>query len=175
MTNDMFICTFDSVHQMLTYKQRDQRAEKNIKKYEKCLQHVFKITYVLFVHYHIIWKFGIYSRGPKLWCTPNGLFVFNRLVYGVTSAAAFFSREQWNMSMQEFSNVKTILDDMLITEKSQEAQIKMLKLVSARLQGYGVKVNPGKCKFFHDSIVFCAHRIDKEGIQKTGDKIEAVI
>ena len=45
----------------------------------------------------------------------------------------------------------------------------------ARLKDYGIKINPAKCKFFQDSVVFCAHRIDKEGIHKTEDKIEAVI
>ena len=56
-----------------------------------------------------------------------------------------------------------------------EEHLKTLELVLARLKYYGLKVNPTKCKFFQDSVVFCANRIDKEGIHKTEDKIEAVI
>ena len=45
----------------------------------------------------------------------------------------------------------------------------------ARLKDYALKVNTAKCKLFQDSVVFCTHRIDKEVIHKTEDKIKAVI
>ena len=53
--------------------------------------------------------------------------------------------------------------------------LKTLELVLARLKKYGLKVNPSKCKFFQDSVVFYAHRIVKDGIHKMKDKIEAII
>ena len=50
-----------------------------------------------------------------------------------------------------------------------------LELELARLKDNGLKVNPAKCKFFQDSVVFCGHRIDNDGIHKTEGTIEAVI
>ena len=60
---------------------------------------------------------------------------------------------------------------MLITEE----HLKTLELVLVRLKDYGLRVKPAKGKFFQDSVVFCAHKTDKEGIHKTEDKIEAII
>ena len=105
--------------------------------------------------------------------TPKGLFVFNRMAYGIAPAAAIFQRAMKQV-LAGIDNVKVILDDMLITGKTEE-HLKTLELMLARLKDYGLEVNPEKCKFFQDSVVFCAHRIDKEGIYKMEDKIEAII
>ena len=95
--------------------------------------------------------------------TQKELFVFNHLAYGIAPAAAIFQRaiEQVLAGI----DVKIILDDMLITGKTEE-HLETLELVLARLRDYRLKVNPAKCKFFQDSVVFCAHRIDKEGFTK---------
>ena len=116
------------------------------------------------------------DESKKFLCinTQKGLFVFNRMAYGIAPAAAIFQRAMEQV-LAGIDNVKVILDDMVITGKTEEEHLKTLELVLARLKDYGLKVNPAKCKFFQDSVVFCAHRIDKEGIHKTEDKIEAVI
>ena len=106
--------------------------------------------------------------------TQKRLFVFNRLAYGIAPAAAIFQRAMEQV-LAGMDNVKVILDAMLITRKTEEEHLKILKLVLAMLRDYKLKVNPAKCKFFQDSVVFCAHRIDKEGIHKTEDKIKAAI
>ena len=95
------------------------------------------------------------------------------MAYGIAPTAIF--QRAMEQVLAGIDNVKVILDDMLITGKTQEDHLKTLELVLARLKDYELKVNPAKCKFFQDSVVFCAHRIDKEGIHKMEDKIEAVI
>ncbi|CAC5375274.1 unnamed protein product [Mytilus coruscus] len=43
-----------------------------------------------------------------------------------------------------------------------------------RLNQYGLRANLDKCEFFKDSVIFCGHVIDKHGLHKTPDKIEAI-
>ena len=50
-----------------------------------------------------------------------------------------------------------------------------LEQVLSRLSEYGLKVNKNKCMFFQDRITYCGHEIDREGLWKSNDKIEAVI
>ena len=44
-----------------------------------------------------------------------------------------------------------------------------------RLQDAGLKGNKEKCEFFRDRVQFCGHEIDREGLHKTQEKIEAVV
>ena len=44
-----------------------------------------------------------------------------------------------------------------------------------RLQDTGLKANKEKCEFFRDRVQFCGHEIDREGLHKTQEKIEAVV
>ena len=44
-----------------------------------------------------------------------------------------------------------------------------------RLQDTGLKANKEKCEFFRDRVQFCGHEIDREGLRKTQEKIEAVV
>ena len=82
----------------------------------------------------------------KLLCinTQKGLFVFNRMTYGIAPAAAIFQRTMEQV-LAGIDNVKVILDDMLITGKTEE-HLKTLELVLARLKDYGLKVKPAKYK-----------------------------
>ena len=89
-------------------------------------------------------------------------------------AAAIFQKAMKQV-LAGIDDVKFILVDMLIMGKTEKEHLKTLELVLTRLKNYGLKVNPAKCKFFPDSVVFCAHRIEKDGIRKTEDRIEAVI
>ena len=38
-----------------------------------------------------------------------------------------------------------------------------------------MRANQKKCQFFHENVTFCGHSIDKHGLHKTQDKIDAVV
>ena len=69
---------------------------------------------------------------------------------------------------------RCLLDDIVVTGKSLDDHCTNLNKVLERLAEYGLTLNRKKCAFFKDSIQFCGHRLDREGIHKTQDKIEAV-
>ena len=48
-------------------------------------------------------------------------------------------------------------------------------MVLQRLNKYGLKENLKKCEFLKDSLEFCGHKIDKDGLHKMRTKTEAVM
>ena len=50
-----------------------------------------------------------------------------------------------------------------------------MEKVLKRLQEAGLKANREKCEFFKERVQFCDREIDREGLHKTQEKIEAVV
>lgn len=108
----------------------------------------------------------------KLLTTINahkGLYACNRLVFGITSAPAFWQRTM--DSILEGLPVQCNQDDIIVTGKTEDEHYKNLKSVLQRLQDHGLRANLDKCSFFQNSVVFCGMKIAAHGIHKTEDKI----
>lgn len=77
--------------------------------------------------------------------------------------------------LQGIPGTQCLLDDMIITGQTDEEHLANLESVLSRLEEHGLRANPQKCEFFKDSIQFCGHEIDKSGLHKTREKIDAVV
>ena len=117
------------------------------------------------------------TEESKKYLTINmhkGLFQYNRLVFGVTSSPAIWQRAI-DQVLQGIPGTQCILDDMIVSGKTDEEHLENLESVLKWLQDAGLKANKEKCKFFRDRVQFCGHEIDREGLHKTQEKIEAVV
>ena len=77
-------------------------------------------------------------------------------------------------TFQGIPNVEVMLDDIIVTGKSDEAHLENLEAVLKRLAEKNLRINVQKCRFFLERIEYCGHEIDKDGLHKTNAKIEAV-
>lgn len=106
--------------------------------------------------------------------TEKGLYRFKRLVYGVASAPALWQRAM-DTILQGLPGVKCIIDDMIITGRTDEEHLRNLEAVLEKLDEHGLRANLDKCEFFKKKVTFCGHEIDEKGLHKTQKKIEAVV
>jgi hypothetical protein len=106
--------------------------------------------------------------------THKGLYKHNRLTFGIASAPSIWQRAI-DQILQGLSGVQCVLADMIITGKSDDEHLQNLENVLQRLQDNGLRANIEKCSFLQDGVVYCGHEISKEGLQKTKDKVEAVV
>ena len=106
--------------------------------------------------------------------THEGLFQYNRLGFGVTSCPAIWQRAI-DQVLQGVPDTQCILDDMIITGKTDEEHLENLEKLLKRLQDAGLKANKDKCEFFRDKVQFCGHEIDSKRLHKTQEKIDAVV
>ena len=70
------------------------------------------------------------------------------------------------------SGASCILDD---TGKDDAEHLANLEEVLRRLQLHGLRANKAKCEFFKEKITYCGHDIDKDGLHKSAEKVEAVL
>ena len=77
--------------------------------------------------------------------------------------------------LENIPYTKCIIDDILVSGENEEAHLKNLATVFARLEQFGLKVNTKKCEFFKPSIEFCGHKISNQGLHKSPSKLEAVL
>ena len=104
----------------------------------------------------------------------KGLYQYNLLVFGVTSCPAIWQRVI-DQVLQGVPDTKCILDDMIITCKTDEEHLENLEKLLKRLQDAGLEANKERCEFFGDRVQFCGHEVDSEGLHKTQEKIEAAV
>ncbi|XP_030621125.1 uncharacterized protein K02A2.6-like [Chanos chanos] len=106
--------------------------------------------------------------------THRGLFQYNRLVFGVASAPAIWQRAM-DQVLQDIPGTQCYLDDIIVTGKNDEEHLQNLSKVLTRLSEYGLHAKRSKCEFFKSEISYCGHVIDKHGLHKSQEKIEAVL
>ncbi|XP_056151530.1 uncharacterized protein K02A2.6-like, partial [Lampris incognitus] len=105
--------------------------------------------------------------------TRRGLYVCNRLPYGVASAPAIFQRTMDEV-LQGLDGVVCYLDDILITGTDTTAHLRNLKQVLQRLEEHGLRLNKEKCAFFQNSVAYLRHVVDAEGVRPIKEKTEAI-
>ena len=105
--------------------------------------------------------------------THKGLYVYNRLVFEITSSPAIWQRTM-DKILQGLPGVQCNQDDMIITGRTDEKHLTNLRNVLSRLQEYGLNANASKCSFFRKEVVFCGMKVTEVGVHKTEDKSNAV-
>lgn len=94
--------------------------------------------------------------------THRGLFMYNIIIYGLSSSPGIFQRIMSNL-LRDISNVIVFLDDILIYGKTIESHLDTLDKVLQRLE------QDGKGK------IFWIYVIDNEGIQPDMDKDKPIL
>ena len=101
--------------------------------------------------------------------THTGLFCYNRLLYGISSAPAIFQRTMENI-LQDIPCVAVYLDDIILTGATTAHHLETLDLVLGRLEEAGLRLKRENCIFLADEVVYLGHKIDQQG----QDKVEAI-
>ena len=105
--------------------------------------------------------------------THKGLFKYNRLPFGVSSAPAIFQRTMETL-LQGIQGVSVYLDDILITGSDNKSHLENLEQVLNRLESAKLRLNKTKCSFMQPRIEYLGHIIDDKGLHPTEKKIKAI-
>lgn len=108
-------------------------------------------------------------------CTPFGLFEFNRMPFGLSNAPSTFQRLMERMfGSQHFQTLLLYLDDVIVFSCSMDQHLERLDKVLGRLHQEGLKVKLEKCCFFKTEVKYLGHVISNNGVSTDPEKITAV-
>ncbi len=123
------------------------------------------------------WHIGIAEedKHKTAFITPEGLYEFNVLCFGLCSAPATFQRYmnkvigglKWKSSL-------VYLDDIIIFSKTFEEHLVHVREVFERLSKYNLRLNPKKCEFLCQVVKFLGYVVSKSGISADPAKVQAV-
>lgn len=105
--------------------------------------------------------------------THRGLFQYNRLPFGVSSAPGVFQRVMESL-LQGVPHVVVYLDDILVTGPTDEEHLAALEEVFKRVQDAGLRLKREKCTFMASAVAYLGHKIDSQGLHPLPDKVRAV-
>ena len=105
--------------------------------------------------------------------THKGLFKYNRLPFGVSSAPAIFQRCMESLFHGQ-KGVSVFIDDILVTGSSTEEYLENLERVLHILESANLRLNKNKCSFARPSVEYLGYVIDEQGLHPTEEKVVAI-
>ncbi len=106
--------------------------------------------------------------------TPQGLYKWKRLPYGVSSATAIF-QQVMDQVLQGVEKCVCRVDDILITGSNDQEHCDRLGEVLDRLYQAGFRCRLDKSKFLADEVIYLGHRISKEGVTPCSEKVKTLL
>jgi hypothetical protein len=82
----------------------------------------------------------------------------------ISSGSAFCASLQSVMATLTTRDVLTFVDDVIVFSQNFSDHKERLREVFTLFRKFNVSVNPSKCMIAHDSIEFCGHRINSQGV-----------
>ena len=115
------------------------------------------------------------DREKTAFVTPDGLWEFLRLPFGVSGGPATFQRAiEVVLSGLTFETCLCYFDDIIIPSCNLQQQCERLALVLTRFREHNLKVKASKCCFGADQVLFLGHIVSSAGVLTDPKKIAAV-
>ena len=113
------------------------------------------------------------SKPLTAFLTPDGLFQFTVMPFGLVNAPASFSRIMRRL-LNGLDGVVNYIDDILVYSTTWEQHIATLTEVLNRLRTSKLTARPSKCFIGHTSIEFLGHVIEEGQVKPRPEKLKAI-
>ena len=105
------------------------------------------------------------SQKYTAFITPDGLYEFKRMPFGLKNSPNVFHRLMLKIKEQVHEDDLIIyMDDILIGSQTFEKMLEKLSRVLTALRNAGLTLNIRKCEFMKSTITFLGHELTADGI-----------
>lgn len=113
------------------------------------------------------------SKHKTAFRTPNGLFQFKVMAFGLVSAPATFSRLMRKL-LKGMEDLDNFLDDILIFSKTWLDHLQVLRQLLLRLRDANLTARPSKCCIGFPKLECLGHMVSEGILEPHPDKIKAI-
>eukprot|EP00731_Ephydatia_muelleri_P023718 Em0015g1301a len=115
------------------------------------------------------------DRQKTAFTTPEGLFEFKVMPFGLCNAPATFQRLMDRvLNDLKWTDCLVYFDDIVVVGRTFSEHLHCLGNVLTRLRQAGLKLQPKKCNFCQQKVRFLGHVVSASGISTDPDKTEVV-
>ena len=115
------------------------------------------------------------DRQKTAFCTPEGLFQFKVMPFGLCNAPATFQRlMDLVLAGLQWSDCLVYIDDVIVLGRTFDEHLRNLRSVLQLLRESGLRLNQCKCSFFQKEVQYLGHIISRDGVATDPSKTEKV-
>ena len=115
------------------------------------------------------------SKEKTAFCTRKGLFEWEVMPFGLSSACATFQRLMETILCEmRFEELLIYLDDILIWGRTVKETLGRLGKFLDKLKAANLKLKPNKCFLFQKSVQFLGHIVSDKGVSCDPSKVDSV-
>ena len=121
------------------------------------------------------WQIKMKSSSKPLtaFVTSEGLFVFNKMPFGLVNSGATFCR-MMRILLKGLEGIDNFVDDIIVHTETWSGHIKALKSLLARLRKNRLTARPTKCIVAVKSVSFLGHVIGGGQIEPNPEKVTSI-
>ena len=122
------------------------------------------------------WQVPMSPEGKEktAFITPQGLFQFTVMPFGLQGAPATFQRMMDQLLRGLEAYAAAYLDDLVIFSQSWEEHLEQVQSILSRLREAGLTAKPSKCQFAMQECIYLGHIVGNGLVQPETSKIEAI-
>jgi len=117
------------------------------------------------------------SRVLTAFITFRGLYEWLRVPMGLKSAGSYFQQLLATVVLAGllYFICELYIDDILLHAMTQMEFSIRLETLLTRFRKYNIALNPGKCKLGLQEIEYVGHKISKDGVSFSREKLDGVV
>ena len=118
---------------------------------------------------------AVADRAKTAFSTPDGLYEFTVMPFGLCNAPATFQRlMDLVLRGLQWTQCLVYIDDVIIPGRSFGEHLNNLQAVLQRLREAGLKLQPKKCAFLQRQVNYLGHVVTSDGVAADPAKVEKV-
>ncbi|KAL1277560.1 hypothetical protein QQF64_024233 [Cirrhinus molitorella] len=115
------------------------------------------------------------DKHKTAFCTPFGLFEWNRMLFGLCNAPSTFQHLMERLfGDQRHQSLLLYLDNIVVFSSSVAQHLERLEVVLGQLKWEGLKAKLEKCVFFKQQVKYLGHVVSSQGVATDPGKVEVV-
>jgi len=114
------------------------------------------------------------SMEKTAFATPDGVYEFKRMPFGLKNSAASFNRLMRTV-LGDMNGVGCFVDDICIYSNTWKEHVKLPGQVLYKLKHAGLTVRPSKCMIGYGDVEFVGHKVTVDALQPRPEKINDIL
>ena len=115
------------------------------------------------------------DREKTAFVTPDGLYEFVRLPFGLSGAPATFDRAlEIILSGLQYDICLCYFDNVMIQSRNIKEHCEKLSLVLDRFRNHNLRVKASKCCFGAKAVLYLGYVVSADGVHADPAKVESV-